>query len=411
VTAFDFETGERKYQLRGHNDFVSSLCLSPDSRLIATGSGADRYQPWDGSGGEVKLWDLQTGELVQTIMDRGGNVRCLAFDSRGQQLAIGRDSRASDPQLFLWRVSTGTELQTLQPPASKAIHRSPNGIGQANPLRNLGQPHSLAFSPDDKLLAVGGRERLSLWNMPGGELRYVGQINGPVQDLQFSSDGKKLYLSMEHLYEVQISQLSGKRALAEQVFRPTTAGVYIGEFAMAVNGRWIASCPKSWHVNGGEISLWDVDRKELQKVVCHDGVRSVDVTPSGRLVTGSVRPERFVTTILDPKNGRTLARSFHQSERAEIEFIPGGELFATPRKVPRSTKLVRHRRGYLQAERTSSVAGIDLWDTRTGRKLAELSHQAATSFHFSPDGKVLASVGPANVKLWQISKLSGGDTD
>jgi WD40 repeat protein len=409
VTAYDFETGKRQYQLNGHNDFVSSLCLSPGGRLIATGSGADPQ--WDGKTGEVKLWDLKTGKLIRTVIHQGADVLCLAFDSRGEHLAIGREMNQSDPEVSLWEVSTGIKLLSLQLPPSNAVVRSPFGSPYENKHQNiLGQPHSLAFSSDDRLLAVGGNDQLSLWNMPNGEFRSIGRSFGPVHRLQFSKDGEKLYFGTHHLYEVQVSKLRGRQALAEQVFRPMDAVSISGEFAMAASDRLIASCSAPFHINSGEVSLWDVENKELLDVICHDGVRSVDFTPDSQLVTGSIPPERFSTTILDPKTGGVLVR-FRQSGHAAIQFSPGGEVFAALKTVPRSTKLIRHHRGYLQAERTSSVAGIYLWDTRTGRKLAELPHEASTRVLFSPDGKILASVGPVSTKLWQVSEFTRGAAD
>ncbi|MCM2372310.1 WD40 repeat domain-containing protein [Aporhodopirellula aestuarii] len=449
IAAYDFATGKRQYQLSGHNHFVSSLCLSPDSRLIATGSGA--IQQWDAKTGEVKLWDLKTGELVRTIIDQGGKVLCLAFDSRGEHLAIGRIVSQSGPEVGLWEVSTGTKLLSLQLPPSNAVVRSPSEnkyekrqSSLSSPSESpygkhqntLSKPHSLAFSSDDKLLAVGGNAQLSLWNMPNGEFRSIDRIYGPVHQLQFSKDGEKLYLGTNHLYEVRVSELRGRgdsadqltrpsadrsevisrywkfvlQPSAKQVFRPTDVVLISGEFAMIASDRLIASCPASFHTINGEISLWDVENKELLEVFNHNGVRSVDFTPDSQLVTGSIRPERFTTTILDPETGRLVVRLGH-SRGASIQFSPEGEVVAVLRMVPRSTKLIRHHRGYLQAERTSSVAGIDLWDTRTGRMLGVLSHEAATGFHFSPDGKILASVGPKSIKLWQVSEFTHGAAD
>ena len=255
ITAYDFESGKRKYRLEGHNDFVSSLCLSPDSRLIATGSGADQHRHWDANSGEVKIWDLQSGELVRTIINQGGNIFCLAFDNQGEHLAVGRDVHQSDPEVSLWKVSNGTNLLSLQRAPPEAVVRSPAGIPHIQPSHSLGQPYSLAFSPNNALLAVGGDDQLSLWNMPSGELRYLGRSDGRVHDIHFAKDGGKLYLGKRHLNEVQVSELREPQAPAQQVFRPTDAVWIDGKFAIDATGRWIASCSASFHIHTGEISF------------------------------------------------------------------------------------------------------------------------------------------------------------
>jgi len=406
ITAYDYETGKRKYQLNGHNNFVSCLCLSSDSRLIATGSGAD--QKFDAESGEVKLWDLNTGELIRTVIQQGGSVLCLAFNSRGDQLAIGRNMSQAYPEVGLWEVSTGTKLLRLQLPPSNDVVRSPTGIPYEKHQNALNQPHSLAFSSDDRLLAVGGQAQLSLWNMPSGEFRSIGRIDGfPEQALRFSKDGEKLYRGSNQLHEIQVSKLRDRQAITEQVFRPTDAVSISGEFAMDTSDRLIAGCSMR---NSGEISLWDTEKKELIAVFNREGVRSVDFTPNNQLVTGSIHPERFTTTFLDPETGDILFR-FRHSGHPAMQFSPGGEAFATLKVVPISTKLIRHPEGYLQVKRTGSVAGVDLWDTRTGRKLAELPHEASSRVLFSPDGKILVSVGPVSVHLWKVSEFTRSAAD
>jgi WD40 repeat protein len=56
-TARVFEDGSPKTTLRGHQDWIYALALSPDGATLASGS-------WDG---EVRLWDLAAGKSVVTF--------------------------------------------------------------------------------------------------------------------------------------------------------------------------------------------------------------------------------------------------------------------------------------------------------------------------------------------------------
>ena len=272
-------------------------------------------------------------------------------------------------------------------------------------------PLSLAFSPDDNLLAVGGLSQLSLWEMPSGKFRFSGS-SGHVNRLHFSDDGKKLYLKTDHLAVAEIAEQERQqyRNVAE-AFQPVDQGRDNGggDSAFSMPNRWIASCPPIWQTKGGEISLWDVERKQLYKVICHDGVQSMDFTSASQLVTASIRPGSSVTTVLDLKTGRELARL---CQLGHAVFSPTGEVFATLKTVPRSVNVIRHPppRSYVEVEKTlrgaSVFGGIELWETRTGRKLAELPHDALKYLQFSPNGEIISSVGPESIKLWQISKLT-----
>ena len=90
---------------------------------------------------------------------------------------LGRSQETYDkPRVFIWDVKDGSLLREL------------DGYG------GLGLGHSLAFSPDGKLLATGHQDNTArLWEIPSGNLKatlkgHVAQVPG----VAFSPDGKTL---------------------------------------------------------------------------------------------------------------------------------------------------------------------------------------------------------------------------
>ncbi len=132
----------------------------------------------------------------------------------------------------------------------------------------------------------------------------------------------------------------------------------------------------------------------------------MDFASTGQLVTACIRPGSNITTILDLKTGRELVRLGH---RGYAVFSPTGEVFATIKEEPRSVDVVRDAHGNVFVEKSRSGArafgGAELWETCTGRKLGELSHDAIIELQFAPNGKILASFASGSIKLWQISEL------
>ena len=84
--------------LLGHSAVVWRVAFSPDSKMVATGSGDNT----------VKLWTLE-GKLLKTLKGHTAGVWGVAFSPDGQIVASG----SVDNTIKLWKLD-GTELTTLR---------------------------------------------------------------------------------------------------------------------------------------------------------------------------------------------------------------------------------------------------------------------------------------------------------
>ena len=183
----EIETGTEVLDIGNHWDGLSLVVdYSPDGLLIATG----------GMHG-VRLWDAQTGEMLQewwanyTELTFGDSV---AFSPDGTRLAVSHYGTE------LYDTTTGEMITTLDIESASHDTRvmyslfTPTLAGHWETLRDF------AYSSDGMLIAVSGRltvtniddsqDTITIWDTTTGELLYT--LEYGATDLVFSPDGTRI---------------------------------------------------------------------------------------------------------------------------------------------------------------------------------------------------------------------------
>ncbi len=184
VRLIDVGTGHVRQTLEGHTDVVLWLAFAPHGKTLASG----------GSDPTVRLWDVQTGKELRILRGNKGQAWAVNFSPDGSLLATGRtivEAGKRTNEVILW------DAQSWQP--RRVL---PGGTGGVE---------TLAFSPDNKVLAVGegtqeGAGAIQLWQLkdllqgaatgkPGVEMMKtrstpVDLPPAPVTALAIASQGK-----------------------------------------------------------------------------------------------------------------------------------------------------------------------------------------------------------------------------
>ena len=160
VWLYDDATPEQVRFLE-HPHWVWSMDFSPDGSHIVTGTG------WPDS--SLRVWDVQSGDLLQTWARHPKGVLAVAFSPDGGYIA----SASFDDVVRLWAAQTGDLYHAIVLPGHSK------------------KTNFAAFSPDGTLLAAGGIDGVArVWDIPTGELLQVltGHERG-VRSLALSRDG------------------------------------------------------------------------------------------------------------------------------------------------------------------------------------------------------------------------------
>jgi WD40 repeat protein len=373
VRLWDATAGKETKILQADTLPVTCLAFAPDGRTLAAGSGVpgsgmgnpvERFLPPQGAG-DVRLWDVTTGEERPARLAHRGGVLSVAFSPDGQMLA----SADTNTTVRLWDVATGRER-----------------VGLAE---NHEPVFALAFSPDGKLLATGGGDpyraglgKVALWDPATGRKQAtLERQGGLVLCATFSPDGQTLATAGID----QTVKLWNVPQREEQASLKGHAH-YVWSVAFAPAGKALAS--GSWD---GTVKLWDTARRqEFERLEqgAAGGAYSVAFAPDGRVLAIG----RWDVELWDAGSRQPLFKfPGARSNDVIVAFSPDGKLLAS----------------------CNARGAVKLWDVDGRRESLTLQEGGANawSLAFAPDGHTLVTgSGDGNVTLWDVGTGTGRST-
>jgi WD40 repeat protein len=409
-------TGKQRQTLTGHRGAIHGLAFSADGKRLATGGG-DHL---------VRVWDLEKGRELFSLLGQGGDLSDVAFiPDRGPRRLV---TTTQDGTAQLWDSDAGQEPHTVHAQESlvNELAFSPDGrlvattsfkdqlvrIQDAATGRELArlpdQPGmAVAFSPDGETLAIGCRHvtprgdtgEVVLWNWRTMQAprRLEGHTRA-VFRLVFRPDGRSLVSGSADLT---------KGTAGEVILWDFPSGIQRGRLptpehmatglAFSADGRWFAVGDRS-----GTLRLCDAETARVEREWQGDAKAAIGLAfnpatggadgPPLQLASLDVDGEAIVW---EATTGRVLLRF-----RAPANEIIAGQPFFFSPDGERLASLHNTLRG--------EGSELHLWNAGTGRRLLTLP--AMLSGSFSPDGRRLAAIAPGglldhsgNVHIWDAT--------
>jgi WD40 repeat protein len=430
---------------RGHRGKVQCVAFSPDGRRVASGAG-------DSGVGELAVWDPDTGREVFTRRHLPNPITCLAFSPDGRRIVTGSGLDAIQGELSLCDAATGAELFRQDLPYGRvngvAFSRDGRWIGAALGMGDVtagtmkgqlelrdagtgvvirilsesrGEVSAVAFSPDNRRIAVACPDRVSLWDPSGPWNEPTLFIPaGKVKAVAFSPDGRRL-ATVNHEAGIELWDT----ALGSKLLHlPEPAdGATITCVTFSPDGRLLASSGED-----PSVKVWDLAAVAVIATFRgHSGsVNHLEFSPDGHLLASAGRDG--TVKIWDAKRSRQITlRALATAEGAFDRVLsaalgPDGRRAFTANRAGKlmewdatSGELIRSLGGkgpawsaaFRPDGKQVAIAQDDwtirLWDMEAGCEVNVLRGHLGRVFDvaFSPDGRLLASAGDDwSVRLW-----------
>ncbi len=318
-----------------HDQAVTCMALSPDDRLILTGS----------SDHTARLWEAHSGVLIGQPLQHQGQISQVAFSPKGQIAATAsydktaavwdiRDGKRIGPALDhrdrvndLCFSPDGRLLVTACDDGSAFVWDQSSTSSAPLELKHGGKVQFSKFCPRGDVIATSGNDdRLMLWNARTGSL--LGEAikpGGRILEIMFSPDGRVLATKGDdrrvRLWDVDKRKLIGSPMEHSQTI---TGLCFTEDSSRLITGCW-----------DKRVRIWDTSNAKLIEpgLICDRSVMQVAVSQNGtRLATSSgntiqfwdlknlqqigtpVRHQHFVSQLLFSRdNERLLSASLDHS--------------------------------------------------------------------------------------------------
>ena len=285
------------YTLTGHNNGINSLAINLAGQILASGSR-----------GEIRLWDLTTGQLISTLSEYPwvktweiDEINTLAFSPDDHSLVSG----GTDTNLKIWHPGAQDLIDILE---------EHNGVVRC-----------LSFSTNGQIFASGGDDRkIHLWNRRQREASgTISWGDGVPHSISFSQDG--LFIASGSYRKIKIWCLqdeTGSESPHAKLLHTLTAHSHI------VTG--VIFCPDNQTLisssRDGTIKVWQWKTGKLIRTIKEDtgAIYAIALHPNAEIIASG--SEDRTLRLWHLASGKLLGIfTGHTQPVNAVAFTPNGQ--------------------------------------------------------------------------------------
>jgi WD40 repeat protein len=339
LRGWDIDTGQELFNVIDKGRSPTALAFSPNGKTLTQNTG------------QIKFWSLDGSAGPRTLGDRYSSVKAFGYSPDGQKLVIASDYNGS---FMLCHAETGEMIRKFS--------------GHTATVKTF------AISPDGKLLASGSEDHsIKLWEIETGQnLATLAGHDKGIEYVAFTPDGQRL-VSSEWTRVICWDLKSRKQIYSSSIRFPV---------ALSDDGKWLATANSE---DNDIITVWDAANgaplRELRQPVkietgLSSNVSALAFSPSGRTLAAGYT--RGTITIWEPASGEIIdTLPGHLRDVKTMAFSPDGRLLAS-----------------------ADLQSTSLWDVQNRRKISNIFVLEEGWAVVTPDGRFDGSANAAGFMHW-----------
>ncbi len=279
---------EDNVMLNGHDSGVWTLSYNVDGSMLVSGSG-DKT---------IKLWDIKSRQLKQTLEGQEGGVWALSHSPDGSVFVSG----AFDGTIKRWDAKSGKLKQTFK--------------GHEDTI------FALSYNSDGSIFASGSiNGAIKLWDTKSGQLKQILTKNEKgIETLSYSPDGGTLAAG---LFDGTIKFWDTKSGKLKRTLKGHEERVLA--LSYSPDGRVLASGSKD-----KTIKLWSTKSGKLKQTLKdHENViKALTYNPNGSVLASGSYDKTI--KLWDAKSGKLIQTlKGHNKEINTLSYSPDGRVLAS----------------------------------------------------------------------------------
>lgn len=371
---------------------VIEMTFNPDGNLILAGS----------LDGQVKAWQIETGELTQEFGGSRSTVTAIVYSPNRKNLAIGYEdgniyyypADQTEPLMNIWQppsvqalaISTDNRFLYVSNGEAKifiwdiALKKVDSELASNSPVDKLDMSQNGQF-----LLSTGNSNAVYLWDLfEGRVVSSFSNLGGLVVDLEFSSNDEQVVIGLNNgMVKVFTKPAPADYSKAQAPLATMQGSIdTVRGVAFSPDQKWVAV--GNWKEG---LQIWDVNTgTEIFTLAGHmRAINRIYFSPDGVwLVTAH---EDGIVRVWEVNNAQEAYR-FNAYLPKGIPFSPDHRFLTIIRK----------------SEKKYDPDIIQIVELSSGKIVAELpDFQPGSLVQFTDDSKILVAGDDHGANLWDVS--------